>query len=170
MLGEEKERKRSRGELSSAGINPRASGRTRGRNSLLDRPPLKYSTPPYSSCFLSFFLSVLFYPPLSTPTLLLTPRPRATQLHPPLAWPPRIPRRKVPKHSGQIITATHMDFLKSAVASAIAKGSSLPFSLGDRVDIGDSIWTLHNGTKRVGWLPTLRYALRPRANAWHGLY
>ncbi|KAJ5802425.1 uncharacterized protein N7503_004875 [Penicillium pulvis] len=41
-----------------------------------------------------------------------------------------------------------MDFLKSAVASAIAKGSSLPFSLGDRVDIGDSIWTLHNGTKR----------------------
>ena len=43
-----------------------------------------------------------------------------------------------------------MDFLKSAVASAIAKGSSLPFSLGERVDIGDSIWTLHNGTKRVG--------------------
>ncbi|KAJ5289496.1 Vacuolar transporter chaperone 1 [Penicillium atrosanguineum] len=41
-----------------------------------------------------------------------------------------------------------MDFLKSAVASAIAKGSSFPFSLGDRVDIGDSIWTLHNGTKR----------------------
>ncbi|KAJ5689723.1 hypothetical protein N7462_004115 [Penicillium macrosclerotiorum] len=41
-----------------------------------------------------------------------------------------------------------MDFLKSAVASAIAKGSSQPFSLGDRVDIGDSIWTLHNGTKR----------------------
>ncbi|KAJ5684702.1 uncharacterized protein N7477_001047 [Penicillium maclennaniae] len=41
-----------------------------------------------------------------------------------------------------------MDFLKSAVASAIAKGSSLPFSLGDRVDIGDSIWTLHNGIKR----------------------
>ncbi|KAJ5893888.1 hypothetical protein N7495_005579 [Penicillium taxi] len=41
-----------------------------------------------------------------------------------------------------------MDFLKSAVASAIAKGSSLPFSLGDRVDIGDSMWTLHNGTKR----------------------
>ncbi|CAL5873450.1 uncharacterized protein PFLUO_LOCUS7729 [Penicillium psychrofluorescens] len=41
-----------------------------------------------------------------------------------------------------------MDFLKSAVASAIAKGSSLPFSIGDRVDIGDSIWTLHNATKR----------------------
>lgn len=46
-------------------------------------------------------------------------------------------------------TTPHMDFLKSAVASAIAKGSSFPFSLGDRVDIGDSIWTLHNGTKRV---------------------
>ncbi|KAJ5587815.1 uncharacterized protein N7459_003580 [Penicillium hispanicum] len=41
-----------------------------------------------------------------------------------------------------------MDFLKSAVASAIAKGSSFPFSLGERVDIGDSIWALHNGTKR----------------------
>jgi hypothetical protein len=82
-----------------------------------------------------------------------------------LAWPPRILRRKVPKHCGQIITATPMDFLKSAVASAIAKGSSLPFSLGDRVDIGDSIWTLHNGTKRVGWLPTLQHALQLRANA-----
>ncbi|KAJ5880732.1 uncharacterized protein N7473_011785 [Penicillium subrubescens] len=41
-----------------------------------------------------------------------------------------------------------MDFLKSAVASAIAKGSSFPVSMGDRVDIGDSIWTLHNGTRR----------------------
>ncbi|KAE8354861.1 armadillo-type protein [Aspergillus coremiiformis] len=41
-----------------------------------------------------------------------------------------------------------MDFLKSAVASAIAKGSSFPYSLGDRVDISDSIWTLHNATKR----------------------
>ncbi|KAI2790218.1 hypothetical protein POX_d05724 [Penicillium oxalicum] len=41
-----------------------------------------------------------------------------------------------------------MDFLKSAVASAIAKGSSFPVSLGDRVDIGDSIWALHNGTRR----------------------
>lgn len=42
-----------------------------------------------------------------------------------------------------------MDFLKSAVASAISKGSSLPYSLGDRVDIGDSLWALHNATKRV---------------------
>ncbi|KAL3480077.1 armadillo-type protein [Aspergillus californicus] len=41
-----------------------------------------------------------------------------------------------------------MDFLKSAVASAISKGSSFPYSLGDRVDISDSIWTLHNATKR----------------------
>ncbi|OQD84687.1 hypothetical protein PENANT_c012G01987 [Penicillium antarcticum] len=41
-----------------------------------------------------------------------------------------------------------MDFLKSAVASAIAKGTGQPFSLGDRVDIGDSVWALHNGTKR----------------------
>ncbi|KKK21074.1 hypothetical protein ARAM_004312 [Aspergillus rambellii] len=41
-----------------------------------------------------------------------------------------------------------MDFLKSAVASAIAKSSSFPYTLGDRVDISDSIWTLHNATKR----------------------
>lgn len=41
-----------------------------------------------------------------------------------------------------------MDFLKSAVVSAISKGSSFPYSLGDRVDISESIWTLHNGTKR----------------------
>ncbi|KAL6236458.1 hypothetical protein BDW75DRAFT_206858 [Aspergillus navahoensis] len=41
-----------------------------------------------------------------------------------------------------------MDFLKSAVASAMAKGSSFPYSLGDRVDISESIWTLHNATKR----------------------
>lgn len=42
-----------------------------------------------------------------------------------------------------------MDFLKSAVASAIAKGSSFPYSFGDRVDDNESTWTLHNGTKRV---------------------
>ncbi|KIW05243.1 uncharacterized protein PV09_03779 [Verruconis gallopava] len=41
-----------------------------------------------------------------------------------------------------------MDFLKSVAASAIARGSSLPFSFEDRVDIDSSIWTLHNGTKR----------------------
>jgi SCY1-like protein 1 len=42
-----------------------------------------------------------------------------------------------------------MDFLKSAVASAIAKGSSFPYSLGDRLDNDESIWVLHNATKRV---------------------
>jgi SCY1-like protein 1 len=42
-----------------------------------------------------------------------------------------------------------MDFLKSAVASAIAKGPPFPYTFGDKVDIDESIWTLHNGTKRV---------------------
>lgn len=42
-----------------------------------------------------------------------------------------------------------MDFLKSAVASAISKGPVFGYSFGDRVDIDDSIWTLYNGTKRV---------------------
>ncbi|KAF2793572.1 ARM repeat-containing protein [Melanomma pulvis-pyrius CBS 109.77] len=41
-----------------------------------------------------------------------------------------------------------MDFLKSAVASAISKGPAFGYSFGDRVDIDDSIWTLYNGTKR----------------------
>lgn len=43
-----------------------------------------------------------------------------------------------------------MDFLKSAVASAIAKGPAFPYTFGDRVDIDDSIWTLYNGTRKVG--------------------
>jgi SCY1-like protein 1 len=42
-----------------------------------------------------------------------------------------------------------MDFLKSAVASAIAKSSSFPVTIGDRIDIGDSIWTVHNGIKKA---------------------
>ena len=42
-----------------------------------------------------------------------------------------------------------MDFLKSAVSAAIAKSASFPYAIGDRVDNDDSIWTLHNGTKRV---------------------
>lgn len=46
-----------------------------------------------------------------------------------------------------------MDFLKSAVASAISKGPAFGYSFDDRVDIDQSIWTLHNGTKRV-WLNT----------------
>ncbi|KAJ0352298.1 hypothetical protein COL154_012593 [Colletotrichum chrysophilum] len=41
-----------------------------------------------------------------------------------------------------------MNFLKSAVASAIAQGPPFPYSFGDRVDIDESIWTLNNGTKR----------------------
>lgn len=48
-----------------------------------------------------------------------------------------------------------MDFLKSAVASAISKGPAFGYSFGDRVDIDDSIWTLYNGTKRV-WSGVLR--------------
>lgn len=45
---------------------------------------------------------------------------------------------------------TGMDFLKSAVASAIAKSSSFPFTIGDRVDSDDSIWIMNNGTRKVG--------------------
>ena len=46
--------------------------------------------------------------------------------------------------------SSSMDFLKSAVASAIAGGPPFPYSFGDKVDIDESIWTLSNGTKRVG--------------------
>ncbi|KAI0521888.1 armadillo-type protein [Xylaria bambusicola] len=43
-----------------------------------------------------------------------------------------------------------MDFLKSAVASAIAaQGPPFPYSFGDKVDIDSSIWTLYNGTRRA---------------------
>ncbi|KAL2202765.1 kinase-like protein [Sarocladium strictum] len=41
-----------------------------------------------------------------------------------------------------------MDFIKSAVASAIAKGPPFPYNFGDKVDIDESVFTLHNGTKR----------------------
>ncbi|RMZ78199.1 hypothetical protein DV738_g4040, partial [Chaetothyriales sp. CBS 135597] len=41
-----------------------------------------------------------------------------------------------------------MDFLKSAVASAIAKSGGIPYSIGDCVDQNASVWALHNGTKR----------------------
>lgn len=43
----------------------------------------------------------------------------------------------------------YMDFLKSAVASAIAKSGSFPYSIGDRLDNNESVWSLHNGTKKV---------------------
>ena len=43
-----------------------------------------------------------------------------------------------------------MDFLKSAVASAMAaKGPPFPYTFGDKVDLDPSIWTLYNGTRRV---------------------
>ncbi|CUS13445.1 unnamed protein product [Tuber aestivum] len=41
-----------------------------------------------------------------------------------------------------------MDFLKSAVASAISKGPPFPYTFGDRVDVDRSIWSLYNGTKK----------------------
>lgn len=42
-----------------------------------------------------------------------------------------------------------MDFLKSAVASAIAKGPPFPYTFADRVPLDHSIWNLHNGTSRA---------------------
>ncbi|KAI1823451.1 armadillo-type protein [Xylaria intraflava] len=43
-----------------------------------------------------------------------------------------------------------MDFIKSAVASAMAaQGPPFPYSFGDKVDIDASIWTLYNGTRRA---------------------
>lgn len=51
-----------------------------------------------------------------------------------------------------------MDFLKSAVASAIAaKGPPFPYTFGDKVDMDPSIWTLYNGTKRVRRQIRLQY-------------
>ncbi|KAF4125766.1 SCY1-like protein 1 [Geosmithia morbida] len=41
-----------------------------------------------------------------------------------------------------------MDFLKSAMASAMASGPPFPYSFGDRVDVDNSVWALHNGTKK----------------------
>ncbi|KID98782.1 protein kinase-like protein, partial [Metarhizium majus ARSEF 297] len=41
-----------------------------------------------------------------------------------------------------------MDFLKNAVASAIATGPPFPYSFGDKVDIDESVFTLYYGTKR----------------------
>lgn len=50
-----------------------------------------------------------------------------------------------------------MDFLKSAVASAISKGPPFPYSFGDRVDVDQSIWALYNGTRRVCHLMPILY-------------
>jgi hypothetical protein len=41
-----------------------------------------------------------------------------------------------------------MDFLKSAVASAMSKGPPFPYTFGDKIDVDQSMWTLYNGTKR----------------------
>ncbi|KAI0472789.1 ARM repeat-containing protein [Xylariaceae sp. FL0804] len=41
-----------------------------------------------------------------------------------------------------------MDFLKSAVASAISQGPPFPYTFGDKVDVDASIWALYNGTRR----------------------
>lgn len=42
-----------------------------------------------------------------------------------------------------------MDFLKSAVASALAGGPLGGYSVGERIDLDSSIWSLTNATKRV---------------------
>lgn len=52
-----------------------------------------------------------------------------------------------------------MDFLKSAVASAIAKGPPFPYTFGDKVDLDPSIWTLYNGTKRVSSYSTTTFGV-----------
>ena len=51
--------------------------------------------------------------------------------------------------SGGRNSSCAMDFLKSAVASAISKDPPFPYKFGDRVTVDQSIWTLYNGTKRV---------------------
>ncbi|KAI9728742.1 MAG: hypothetical protein M1828_002848 [Chrysothrix sp. TS-e1954] len=43
-----------------------------------------------------------------------------------------------------------MDFLKSAVASAISKGPLGAYIIGDKVDSSGSIWSLNNAVKRDG--------------------
>lgn len=55
-----------------------------------------------------------------------------------------------------------MNFLKSAVASAIAQGPPFPYNFGDIVDIDESIWTLYNGTKRVPYLTHNHLSPGPR--------
>lgn len=58
-----------------------------------------------------------------------------------------------------------MDFLKSAVASAIVQGLPFPYSFGDKVDIDESIWTLFNGTKRASPGPLQSRVQLPANNA-----
>ena len=68
-----------------------------------------------------------------------------------------------------------MDFLKSAVASAMAKGPPFPYNFGDKVDIDQSIWTLYNGTRRVcpapcAWLSPRLGAAKARKARFLTLY
>jgi len=46
-----------------------------------------------------------------------------------------------------------MDFFKSAIASAISQGPLPGYTIAERVDVEQSIWTLNNGTKKVGLPP-----------------
>ncbi|EGS18254.1 uncharacterized protein CTHT_0062760 [Thermochaetoides thermophila DSM 1495] len=58
-----------------------------------------------------------------------------------------------------------MDFLKSAVASAIAaKGPPFPYTFGDKVDMDPSIWTLYNGTKREDGSPCSIFSFEVSSN------
>ncbi|KIX95953.1 uncharacterized protein Z520_08208 [Fonsecaea multimorphosa CBS 102226] len=57
-----------------------------------------------------------------------------------------------------------MDFLKSAAAFAIAKSSSFPVTIGDRIDFGDSIWILHNATKKDDNSPCCLFNFDIQAN------
>jgi hypothetical protein len=52
-------------------------------------------------------------------------------------------------HAADHRTDANMDILKSAVASAIFKGPAFPYTFGDKVGLEGSIWTLHNGVKKV---------------------
>lgn len=54
-----------------------------------------------------------------------------------------------------------MDFLKNAVASAMASGPPFPYNFGDKVDLDESVFTLHNGTKRVS-PPVASTLINPR--------
>ncbi len=57
-----------------------------------------------------------------------------------------------------------MDFLKSAVASAISKGPLGAYIVGDRVDLDNSVWTLNNATKRVMTMNTSAASRHPVDN------
>lgn len=63
-------------------------------------------------------------------------------------------------------TTAAMDFLKSAVLASISKGPAFPYSFDTQVDIDQSIWTLHNGTKRV--CASMAYILGILANTMAG--